>query len=59
MATYDRYVPEFTDKDGQIYGVMDAETREDVADLKSAFNSLGLSVVDGKINITYEEEVVA
>ena len=32
---YDKYVPEFTDKDGQIYGVMDAEAREEVADLKN------------------------
>lgn len=54
---YERYVPEFTDKDGQIYGVMDAEAREEVANLNSALNALGLSVVDGKINITYEEDV--
>lgn len=54
---YDRYVPEFTDKDGQIYGVMDAEAREEVSELNSALNALGLSVVDGKINITYEEDV--
>ena len=36
---YDRYVPEFTDKDGQIYGVMDAETREEVSNLKSALTT--------------------
>ena len=28
-----------------------------VSDLKDALNALGLSVVDGKINITYEEDV--
>lgn len=30
---------------------------DDVADLKSAFESLGLSIVNGAINITYEEVV--
>lgn len=30
---------------------------DDVSDLKSAFNALGLSVIDGKINMTYEEVV--
>ena len=54
---YERYVPEFTDKNGQVYGVMDAEAREEVGELNSALNALGLSVVDGKINITYEEDV--
>lgn len=29
----------------------------DVSDLKSAFNALGLSVINGAINITYEEVV--
>lgn len=35
---YDRYVPEFTDKDGQIYGVMDAEARDEVSSLNSALS---------------------
>lgn len=30
---------------------------EEVGNLSSALNALGLSVVDGKINITYEEDV--
>lgn len=33
---YDRYAVELTDKDGQIYGVMDAEAREEVGELNSA-----------------------
>lgn len=33
---YDRYAVELTDKDGQIYGVMDAEAREEVSELNSA-----------------------
>lgn len=37
---YEKYVPEFTDKDGQIYGVMDAEAREAVANLNSALNQI-------------------
>lgn len=37
---YDRYVPEFTDKDGQIYGVMDAEARDEVSSLNSAIDSM-------------------
>ena len=35
---YERYVPEFTDKNGNVYGVMDAEAREEVSDLNSAIN---------------------
>lgn len=35
---YERYVPEFTDKNGQVYGVMDAEAREEVSELNSAIN---------------------
>ena len=31
------------------------ELTEEVGDLKNDFSDLGLSVVDGKINITYEE----
>ena len=34
-----------------------SELSEDVADLKSVFEALGLSVVNGAINITYEEVV--
>lgn len=30
---YDRYVPEFTDKNGNVYGVMDAEAREQLGGL--------------------------
>lgn len=41
---YDRYVPEFTDKDGQIYGVMDTEAREAVASLNSALNNSEYSI---------------
>lgn len=37
---YDRYAVELTDKDGQIYGVMDAEAREEVSELNSALNEL-------------------
>jgi len=32
-----------------------SQLSEDVSDLKEEFSDLGLSVVDGKINITYEE----
>lgn len=35
---YDRYAVELTDKDGQIYGVMDAEAREEVSELNSAIS---------------------
>ena len=31
------------------------ETREDVADLKSQINELGLSVADGKLCVTYTD----
>lgn len=34
-----------------------SELSDDVADLKSAFEALGLSVINGAINITYEEVV--
>lgn len=57
MANYERYTPEFQASDGRIYGVKDKDAREAIADLNSALNALGLSVVDGKINITYEEDV--
>lgn len=49
---YDRYVPEFTDKDGQIYGVMDAEARDEVSSLNSAithsnlWSDTALSILD-------------
>ena len=46
----------------EIFGIKDATAREDVdklksaiADLKNSINDLGLSVVDGAINITYQE----
>ena len=55
---YDRYATELTDKENRIYGVMDSEAREELSDVKSAVNDLGLSVVDGEINITYEEAAV-
>lgn len=35
---YEKYVPEFTDKNGNVYGVMDAEAREEVSNLNSAIN---------------------
>lgn len=34
------------------------KTGDEISDLKSAFNNLGLSVVDGEINITYEGAAV-
>lgn len=34
------------------------ELNDDVGELKENFNDLGLSVVDGAINITYEEATV-
>lgn len=34
------------------------ELNDDVGELKENFNDLGLSVVDGAINITYEETSV-
>lgn len=37
---YERYVPEFTDKNGQVYGVMDAEARDNIANLNSAINDI-------------------
>lgn len=37
------------------FEIADAKARQDVSDLKEDFSDLGLSVVDGKINITYEE----
>lgn len=39
------------------YDLKDPNLTDEVSDLKSALNALGLSVVDGKINITYEEDV--
>jgi hypothetical protein len=33
----------------------DADAQEKVSDLKEDINNLGLSIVDGKLNITYEE----
>lgn len=33
----------------------DADAQEQIGGLKEDINDLGLSVVDGKLNITYEE----
>lgn len=33
----------------------DADAQEKISDLKEDINDLGLSVVDGAINITYQE----
>ena len=33
----------------------DADAQEQLVTVKDGFSNLGLSVVDGKINITYEE----
>ncbi len=41
--------------DGVNYDIKDAKAREDVTDLKEDYESLGLSVVDGMLCVTYEE----
>lgn len=41
--------------DGTTYDLKDAKAREDVSDLKEDFESLGLSVADGMLCVTYEE----
>ena len=40
-----------------IYGneIVDAAARQDVSNLKDDFDDIGLSVVDGALNITYTE----
>ena len=37
------------------FEIADAQARQDVSDLKEEFSNIGLSVVDGAINITYQE----
>lgn len=37
---YDRYVTEFSDNENSTYGVMDAEAREELSDVKSALTSI-------------------
>lgn len=37
------------------FELIDEAGREETASLKEDINDLGLSVVDGKLNITYEE----
>lgn len=51
----ERPMEHFTVDGVNIFEVTDAKARQDVSDLKDDFSDLGLSVVDGKINITYEE----
>ena len=41
---YDRYVTEFSDNENRTYGVMDAEAREELSDVKSAINVLEKSL---------------
>lgn len=41
--------------DGTQYEIQDAEATEDIAELESNLDALGLSVVNGRLNITYEE----
>lgn len=65
-------VGDYCTKDGQLYRCTTAITTaeawtashwtavsvgDEVGDLRSAFDALGLSVIDGKINMTYEEVV--
>ena len=49
---YDRYVTEFNDNENRTYGVMDAEAREELSDVKSALLNdvflLGGSISNGK-----------
>lgn len=46
-----------TDRTGATTTETMSDQSEAVANLKSALSALGLSVVDGKINITYKEDV--
>ena len=41
---------------GVTYSLSDDAARENLQELTNDFNELGLSVADGKLNITYETE---
>ena len=41
--------------DGTLYNYKDEKARNDISDLKEDYESLGLSVVDGMLCVTYEE----
>lgn len=53
---YDRYAVELTDKDGQIYGVMDAEAREEVSELNSALTNF--EITGGIYTNGYEQGII-
>lgn len=57
---YERYVPEFTDKNGQVYGVMDAEAREEVSELNSAIinEDRKINVLNGISENPYEMQLL-
>lgn len=51
----ERPMEHFTVDGVNIFEVTDAKARQDVSDLKDEFSNIGLSVVEGKLNITYQE----
>ena len=48
---YDRYVTEFNDNENRTYGVMDAEAREEVSNVKSAINE-NVEYLEGRQSFT-------
>ena len=51
----ERPMEHFTVDGVNIFEVTDAKARQDVSNLKDDFDDIGLSVVDGALNITYTE----
>lgn len=52
----ERPMEHFTVDGVNIFEVTDAKARQDVSDLKDDIEEIGLSVVDGALNITYTED---